>query len=66
MQVLGCVKEIHEYELMIGLPNGLFGSVAITDICQAYTQLLQRLASEDSAATVDPEVGRWSVVPKSF
>jgi len=45
--VLGCVAEVHDFELIIALPNGLRGSVAITDIFDAYTASLQRLASSD-------------------
>lgn len=53
MLVLGCVAEVRDFELVVALPNGLRGSVAITDISDAYTALLQQLASSDTAATDD-------------
>lgn len=43
MLVFGCVKEIHDYELIVGLPGGVSGSVAIGNISDAYTELLQNL-----------------------
>lgn len=45
MQLLGCVKEIRELELIIALPNGCEGFVKISDISRAYTALLESLAS---------------------
>jgi len=53
MLVLGCVAEVRDFELVVALPNGLRGSVAITDISDAYTSLLQQLASGDSGAADD-------------
>jgi len=53
MLVLGCVAEVRDFELVIALPNGLRGSVAITNISDAYTALLQRLASSDVDAADD-------------
>jgi len=53
MLVLGCVAEVRDFELVVALPNGLRGSVAITDISDAYTALLQTLASSDSTTAED-------------
>ena len=53
MLVLGCVAEVRDFELVVALPNGLRGSVAIADISDAYTTQLQQLASSDSSATDD-------------
>jgi len=53
MLVLGCVVEVRDFELIVALPNGLRGSVAITDISDAYTSQLQQLASNDTAAADD-------------
>lgn len=44
MLVLGCVKEVHEYNLLISLPNNLSGTVALTHISPAYTEQLQKLS----------------------
>jgi len=57
MLVLGCVAEVHDFELVVALPNGLRGSVAITDISDAYTSQLQQLAGSDSSAA-DDDVNR--------
>jgi len=51
--VLGCVAEVRDFELVVALPNGLRGSVAITDVSNAYTSLLQQLASSDGTAADD-------------
>jgi len=53
MLVLGCVVEVRDFELIVALPNGMRGSVAITDISDAYTSQLQQLASNDTATTDD-------------
>ncbi|XP_035563608.2 protein RRP5 homolog isoform X2 [Canis lupus dingo] len=48
MRILGCVKEVHELELVISLPNGLQGFVQATEICDAYTeQLNEQVAQEE-------------------
>ncbi|XP_062605737.1 protein RRP5 homolog [Saccostrea cucullata] len=58
MLVLGCVKEVHEYNLIISLPNNLSGTVALTQISPAYTQQLQRLTqlSEEDVANEETDV----------
>jgi len=53
MLVLGCVAEVRDFELVVALPNGSLGSVAITDISDAYTSLLQQLASSDGSTADD-------------
>ena len=53
MLVLGCVAEVRDFELVVALPNGLRGTVSITDISDAYTSLLQKLANSNSGATDD-------------
>ena len=53
MLVLGCVKAIQDFSLEISLPNGLQGSVSITEISDAYTQLLQRLSEGDDGNTAE-------------
>ncbi|NXS07016.1 RRP5 protein, partial [Neodrepanis coruscans] len=40
MLLLGCIKEVTDYELVISLPNGLSGFVPITQISDAYSKLL--------------------------
>ena len=53
MLVLGCVVEVRDFELIVALPNGLRGAVAITAISDAYTSQLQQLASSDTTASDD-------------
>ncbi|XP_056660514.1 protein RRP5 homolog [Monodelphis domestica] len=40
MRLLGCVKEVNNLELVISLPNDLWGYVQATNICDAYTKKL--------------------------
>ncbi|XP_076101163.1 protein RRP5 homolog [Mytilus galloprovincialis] len=46
MLVLGCVKEVHDYEVILSLPGGLSGVVPITNISDAYHDQLKQLASQ--------------------
>ncbi|KAJ8026191.1 Protein RRP5-like [Holothuria leucospilota] len=45
MLVLGAVKEIREFELIVSLPNGIIGHVQITKISNAFTNLLEKLST---------------------
>ncbi|XP_062927497.1 protein RRP5 homolog isoform X1 [Mobula hypostoma] len=45
--LLGCVKEVTDFELAIGLPHGLTGYVSLTSICDALTQTLSEQVNED-------------------
>lgn len=45
--LLGCVKEVTDFELAVGLPHGLTGYVNLTSICEAFTQSLSKQVSED-------------------
>uniref|UniRef100_A0AAR2JGU7 Protein RRP5 homolog n=1 Tax=Pygocentrus nattereri TaxID=42514 RepID=A0AAR2JGU7_PYGNA len=38
--MLGCVKEVSDIELLLGLPNGLRGFLPISNICEAYSKTL--------------------------
>ncbi|NXO52983.1 RRP5 protein, partial [Aramus guarauna] len=42
MLLLGCIKEVSEYELVISLPNGLSGFVPVTQISDAYSKMLSK------------------------
>ena len=54
--MLGAIKEVNEYDLVISLPNGLSGFVHITHINDKITERLkEELQSEDSK---DDEVRR--------
>lgn len=52
MLMLGCVKEVTDFEVMVSLPCGLQGFLSIKNICDSYTKLLSEQL--DSA---DTEVG---------
>ncbi len=55
MLMLGCVKEVTDFEVTVGLPCGLQGFLSIKNICDSYAKLLTEQL--DSA---DTEVGMWS------
>ncbi|NXG68658.1 RRP5 protein, partial [Baryphthengus martii] len=42
MLLLGCIKEVSDYELVISLPNGLSGFVPVTQISDAYNKMLSK------------------------
>ena len=48
MTLLCAVKEIHDLELIVSLPNNLTGSVAITNISSEIKELVEKIASEDA------------------
>lgn len=52
--MLGAVLEIHEYEVLVSLPFNMRGSVAITDISDHMTKLLESEA--EKLDTGDEEV----------
>lgn len=50
MKVLGAIKEVNEYDLVISLPNGLSGFVHITHINEKVTEKLkEELQADDSS-----------------
>ncbi|XP_057699966.1 protein RRP5 homolog [Corythoichthys intestinalis] len=49
MLLLGCVKEVYDFEVSVGLPCGLQGFLSIRNICDSYTKLLtEQLDSVDT------------------
>ncbi|XP_010009634.1 PREDICTED: protein RRP5 homolog [Nestor notabilis] len=46
MLLLGCIKEVSDYELVISLPNGLSGFVPVTQISDAYSKLLSKQVAQ--------------------
>ena len=65
MLLYGIVKEIHDYDVDVSLPNGITGYLPITNISAAYTDILRQLTDED---TTDEEVNlmRFCSVKKRF
>ncbi|OXB58266.1 hypothetical protein ASZ78_010460 [Callipepla squamata] len=46
MLLLGCIKEVTDFELVISLPNGFTGFVPVTQISDAYSELLSKQVAE--------------------
>lgn len=46
MLLLGCIKEVTVFELVISLPNGLTGFVPVTQISDAYSELLSKQVTQ--------------------
>ena len=57
MKVLGAIREVNEYDMVISLPNGLSGFVHITHINDKITERLkeelQADVSEDTEVTLN-------------
>ncbi|KAM9314482.1 protein RRP5 homolog [Pholidichthys leucotaenia] len=49
MLMLGCVKEVMDFQVTVGLPSGLQGFLSIKNICDSYNKLL--MEQLDSAET---------------
>lgn len=48
--LLGCVKDVSDFEMTVGLPSGLQGFLSVGNICDSYTKLLnEQLESSDTA-----------------
>uniref|UniRef100_UPI00398EE491 protein RRP5 homolog isoform X2 n=1 Tax=Pristiophorus japonicus TaxID=55135 RepID=UPI00398EE491 len=45
--LLGCVKEVTDFELVVGLPHGLTGYVSLTNISDAFTKSLSEQVNEE-------------------
>uniref|UniRef100_A0A4W3GVR3 S1 motif domain-containing protein n=1 Tax=Callorhinchus milii TaxID=7868 RepID=A0A4W3GVR3_CALMI len=45
--MLGCVKEVTDYELVMALPHGLTGYVGVANISDAYSQHLREQVEEE-------------------
>ena len=45
--MMGCIKQVMDYELKVQFPNNLSGVVPITSLCSAYQELLQMAAKGD-------------------
>ena len=55
MLLLGVIKEVRDLEIVLNLPGGSTGFLAITDISDIYTKHLEKLSTGDVDA--DEEVG---------
>lgn len=50
--ILGCVQEVHNYELRVSLPHKLVGTVTIAQISKAYTALLTKVIMEPGVINI--------------
>ena len=50
MLVSGIIKDIHDYDMDVSLPNGITGYLPITNIANSYTELLLKLTDGEDAA----------------
>ena len=57
MLLLGCIKEVSDYELVISLPNGLSGFVPVTQISDAYSNMLSKQVAQGELLEVRPWTG---------
>ena len=46
MLVYGYVNVIETYSIKMSLPNGLMGTVPITDVSPVYTEMIQQFAAK--------------------
>ncbi|KAL2086750.1 hypothetical protein ACEWY4_017809 [Coilia grayii] len=38
--LLGCIKDVNDFEMVVGLPSGLTGYLPITNICESYNKAI--------------------------
>lgn len=46
--VLGCIKEVTDFEVMVSLPSGLMGYLAISNISDSYTKMVREQLDSDT------------------
>lgn len=47
MPILGAIREINDFGLVLDLPNQLVGRVALTEISDPITELIQKASESD-------------------
>lgn len=51
--MLGCVKEVTDFEVKVSLPCGMQGFLSIKNVCDSYTKLLsEQLESADTEVSL--------------
>ncbi|KAI8371887.1 hypothetical protein BD560DRAFT_351467 [Blakeslea trispora] len=58
---LGCISRINELDLLVSLPHQLVGTVAITEISDALTALVEEVANQDDE---DEDMDEETSLPK--
>ncbi|KAI8806617.1 hypothetical protein BJ742DRAFT_679848, partial [Cladochytrium replicatum] len=56
MSVLAAVKEVHDMEIVMSLPNQLTGYVSITEISNKITELVEKIAENDDEDSDEVEM----------
>lgn len=52
MMILGCIKRVENYFLVINLPSLMNGKVNVNCVSDQYTEALQNLTEDDENNTV--------------
>ncbi|CEP18214.1 hypothetical protein [Parasitella parasitica] len=60
---LGCISHINELDLFVSLPHQLVGVVPITEISDAITAIVEKVADEDEDEDEDMENGSTTALP---
>lgn len=53
MLILGCVKEVTDFEVTVSLPCGLQGFLSIKNICESYAKQLSKQLEADDSEEID-------------
>ena len=55
MKILGAIREVNEYDMVISLPNGLNGFVHITHFNEKITERLKEMLQTDDSDSKETE-----------
>ena len=55
MKILGAIREVNEYDMVISLPNGLSGFVHITHVNEKITERLKEMLQNDDSDSKETE-----------
>ena len=46
--VLGCIKEVTDFEVIVSLPSALMGYLSISNISDSYTKMVREQLDSDA------------------
>lgn len=49
MTLLGAIKEIQEYQMIVALPHHITGTLPITEVSDKFSEILEEVANDESA-----------------
>lgn len=61
MLLLGCVKEVADFEVTVSLPSGLQGFLSIKNVCESYTKLLSKQLDSSDMEVSLPHLFRVNI-----